>query len=200
MGQNVTDYSERYTTLENVKQTLGTTTVSAADDTFLSSLLAPASRYIDFFCNRRFVAIEETRYFDAIEDTDGRLLIVDTDLVAVTAIINGDEQTIPDTDYVLEPRNHVPKYGIRLKSGTNHFWTFRNSPEEAIAVTGRWGYSNGTPDAIEQACRGIVIYLYKKRANPFLQVGVDQSGLAVITSQLPDDVRDALGPFIRHAL
>lgn len=188
-----------YTTLEAVKQSLNIPDNGTADDAFLGDLIPRASRAIERYCGgRNFVAETETRYFDAAEDVRGQVLFVDKDLVEVTAIVNGDGDTLPDSAFVTEPRNQTPKYGIRLKAGSGITWTFQTDPEDAIAVTAKWGYAEGTPADIEQACVRLVVYWYKLRKNPFLEVGIPETGQIAISAAIPNDIQVTLNPYIRQ--
>lgn len=185
-----------YTTLTAIKQTLnenGTT-----DDAFLTALIARASRAIDTHCQRFFVGETETRYFDAVRDIDGQTLLLDEDLLAVTELTNGDGDVIPSGDYVLLPPNFSPHYAIRLKASSSESWTYISDPENAIRVEGTWGYSNGTPDDIEQACIRLVVYMYKQRKNPFLEVGLPDGGQVNISPSMPNDIKDLLASYRKH--
>ncbi|MBZ0310601.1 MAG: phage gp6-like head-tail connector protein, partial [Anaerolineae bacterium] len=148
-----------YTTLEAIKLTLNE--VGTTDDAFLTALITRASRAIDTHCGRFFVGEAQTRYFDAIADIDGQILLLDEDLLSVTELTNGDGDVIASSDYVLLPSNHSPHYAIRLKASGSESWTYVDDPENAIVVNGTWGFSNGTPDDVEQACIRLVVFMYK---------------------------------------
>lgn len=184
-----------YSTLAAVKQSLNRTTED--DDAFLEALITRASRMIDDYCQRFFVGETQTRNFDAVQDVYERTLYLDEDLLSVDVIQNGDGTTITASQYVFEPRNRAPKHGITLKSGTADLWTYFTDPENAISVTGTWGYSAGTPDAIQQATNRLVIWWFKQRSSPFTEVGTTDAGLATINPSMPNDIRLLLQPFIK---
>lgn len=185
-----------YTTLAAVKRSLNEN--GTADDAFLIDLITRASRTIDTHCKRFFVGEMDTRYFDAVRDIDNQTLLLDEDLLSVIELTNGDGDVISSGDYVLLPPNFSPHYAIRLKASSSEHWTYISDPENAIQVEGVWGYSNGTPDDIEQACIRLVIYMYKQRKNPFLEVGLPDGGLVNISPSMPNDIKDLLSPYRKH--
>lgn len=185
-----------YATLEAIKLALNE--VGTTDDAFLTALITRASRAIDAHCGRFFVGEAQTRYFDAITDIDGQILLLDEDLLSVAELTNGDGDVIASSDYILLPPNHSPHYAIRLKASSSESWTYVDDPENAIAVNGAWGFSNGTPDDVEQACIRLVVFMYKQRKNPFLEVGLPDGGLVNISPSMPNDIRDLLASYRKH--
>ena len=69
-------------------------TADAVDDSVIDDILEAASRYIDSQCHRAFYPRTETRSYDV---PNGRKLIVDDDLLAITTLTNGDDNTIAST-------------------------------------------------------------------------------------------------------
>ncbi len=68
-------------------------------------------------------------------------LRLDEDLLAVSELLNGDGKEIDSADYVLEPANSYPKNRIRLRGTAAAYWVGGdNGNEQAICVTGLWGY------------------------------------------------------------
>jgi len=63
----------------------------------------------------------------------------DACLLAATTITNGDNTSISSSDYVLQPNNRYPVKIIRLK-GSKCWKPNCNQWEQAISVTGIWGY------------------------------------------------------------
>jgi len=187
-----------YTTLNIVKTYLRIT--ASTDDDLLEDLIATASRMIDDYCGRRFVAENETRSYDAVgPHIIGRLLLLDGDLLSLTTLTNGDGSEIDAEDVVLRPMNSTPYFGISLKQGSGLAWTYDDSPEGAISVEGQWGFSASAPEPVAQAAIRLTAWLYRQRdtgaeGSAGVQVG-DQGG-AVPPARLPRDVRDLLSPYI----
>jgi hypothetical protein len=91
-----------YCGVDELKEYLGVT--GTADDAMLLTLLAAAQRTIDSYCARTFEATADTvRTFDSQRDVDGYTLTVDSDLCAITSIVNGDGTTISNSHYVTDP-------------------------------------------------------------------------------------------------
>lgn len=64
----------------------------------------------------------------------------DAPLLAVTSLTNGDGTVIAASDYVLEPANAFPLFKIRIKSTSVQVFDYTDTWEQAIHVTGVWGY------------------------------------------------------------
>src|SRR5688572_14878595 len=151
-----------YTSVAAVKTYLHITGTS--DDSLLADLVKRASRLIDDHCGRWFDARTETRYYDALgSHMTGRLLLLDADLLSVTSVVNGDGATIPSSEYILRPVNWPPYFGIALKHASNTRWTYTTSPENAIAVTGSWGFSTIIPEPVVHAAIRLATWLYRQR-------------------------------------
>lgn len=153
-----------YLTRAEAKVYLGAT--ATGDDALLDALLLAAQAFIEgpMGAQRVFEASgDTTRYFDAVRDVCGRTLTLDRDLAAITSVVNGDGATIASSEYVTEPRNSAPYYALTLKAGGNAVWQWTTSPENAIAITGKWAYSTTAPEKVKQWMREIVAYLYRRR-------------------------------------
>jgi hypothetical protein len=133
----------RYVGRSTVKSRLGITDTN--DDTAIDSVIESVSRQIDQFCNRRFFAAIETRYFTA---RSGVMCPVD-DLLSVTTLATDDnaDRTYSNswaaTDYELEPVNAALKSPpqpytsiVVTPNGVEAFGTDRR----AVKVVGLWGY------------------------------------------------------------
>src|SRR5574341_70806 len=188
-----------YTTLSAVKSYLRITTT--ADDTLLSAFITRASRMIDDHCGRWFSAETQIRKFDAVgRHISGSLLFVDADLLTITSLINGDGARIPSNAYVLRPSNFPPYFGVSLLASSGLYWNHTGDPENAISISGTWGYSAATPDPVGQAAIRLAAWLYRQRdtgAEPVGEVQVTERGVAVAPARLPRDVADLLMPYIR---
>lgn len=178
-----------YTTLADLKMYLRIS--GTADDALLSALITRASRIIDDHCGRWFAAREETRRYDAVgRHITGRLLLLDADLLSVTAITNGDGTAIDPDDVLLRPYNMPPYFGIALKQSSGLNWTHNGDAEGAIVVTGMWGFSTTPPEPVVQATLRLAAWLYRQRDS-------GAEGTEALSAHLPRDVRDLLAPYVR---
>lgn len=177
-----------YITRAAVKTYLGAT--QTGDDALLDSLILAAQAFIEGPDGAQRVyeaAADTTRYFDAISDVSGRTLYLDRDCCQITTVANGDGGAIPSSEYVTEPRNSTPFYAITLKAASAYVWQWSNSPENSIAITGRWAYSVTAPERVQQWMRELVAYLYRRKdssgdADRPLLTG---DGITILPSALP---------------
>lgn len=128
-----------YTTIATVKAFLDITSTNSTDDGVINDLITQTSRYIDDKTGRRFYPSVETRSFNT---PDGRELWLDDDLLSVTTLTNGDGDTIPSTEYILQPANYYPKYAVRLKQASTYYYETDDdgNTEQVIDVLGWWGF------------------------------------------------------------
>jgi hypothetical protein len=132
-----------YATLAEYKSWIavrgGSVSTDASDDAVIEILLRSASRYIDSQTVRQFYPSVETRYYDVPK---GRTLILDDDLLEVITITNGDGNTIPSTEYILESANVSPHWGITIRRSSSYYWTWDSNgdTEGVLEVTGVWGF------------------------------------------------------------
>jgi hypothetical protein len=197
-----------YCTLDDIKadqsivdQTTGIPTPSTSDDALIEDLITRCSRDIDDECGRHFYGIVETRLFNALDNVDGRDLLLDEDLAAVGDITLGTGDVLATTEYVLLPLNTVPKHQIRIKASSAHAWSsYFVDPEAAISVEGTWGYVPGTapPQRIRQACIDLVRWRYRRRHAPFEQAGMGDLGQYQVPSGMPSDIQRMLGYYKRY--
>lgn len=150
---------------------------SAADlDALIQQAVDWATAEIDSLTGRRFEAFSEVRHYDrsaldwASANTSRfdytsygwRTLELDEDLLTVTTLTNGDGVVIPSNQFILEPRNVLPRHRIRLLSPAA--WVF--PIDGTITVDGDWGYS-ATPDAmIQGTCLRLAEWYYKSNKLP----------------------------------
>ncbi len=188
-----------YCGVDELKEYLGVT--GTADDAMLLTLLAAAQRTIDSYCARTFEATADTvRTFDSQRDVDGYTLTVDSDLCAITSIVNGDGTTISNSHYVTEPRNETPYYAIRLKTSAGKVWTSTVSgdSENAITITGKWAYSTSAPSDIAHVCKRLAAYIYRQKDNAGdLDRAVIAGNSTILPAQIPSDIRLMLTPYKR---
>jgi hypothetical protein len=190
-----------YCTLAQVRKYVDVKKASnTSDDVLISDLITRASKRIDTYTGRTFTERTETRRFDAVRDVQGQRLWVDDDLLAVDSITNGDGTAIIASDYVLEPANEAPKYAIKLLASSSESWTYNTDPEQAISVTGDWGYMAGTvaPSDIQHAAIRLTAWYYQQREAPFETVAFPEVGAVVVTQAIPPDITAILNNYVRQ--
>jgi hypothetical protein len=210
-----------YVTLEALKRYLKIATGVTVDDTLLTELIADATSIINAYTDRVFEAsVDTVRRFDAVryreyadrmqieyyqyfDYYDQRVLWLGKyDLAQITSIVNGDGTTVASTEYVTLPINAIadgrPIYGIRLKLDSDIVWTWNDSPDAAIVVTGRWAYSVTCPGAISFATKRLAQYLYKQKdTSAELDRTIYTADGMVVPNSLPADVVQYLEPYKR---
>lgn len=175
------------------------------DDALLTLLIARAQAMIDAYCRQTFEAAgDTTRYFYAIDvhdggNVDGRDLVLDAPLCAITSITNGDGVTVTAGNYITQPLNDTPYYAIRLTASSGLWWTHDTDVEkDTIAIVGKWAYSTTAPADIVQACTRFATYLYRQRDNALdLDRAVIDGGITILPTTIPRDVQMTLAPYRR---
>lgn len=87
----------------------------------------------------------ETRYYRWPDQQTAyyyRLWLDGNQLISVDTLTSGGE-TIPPTDYYLEPQQYGPPYNrIEINLSRSSAFGFAGTPQRAIAVTGLWGHTD----------------------------------------------------------
>ncbi|MEY4376140.1 MAG: hypothetical protein RJB26_690 [Pseudomonadota bacterium] len=182
-----------YETLANLRRWLNIT--SSSDDDILQAALDDATAHIERETLRVWAAIADTtRRFDAVVDVRGRTLVFDAEIASITSITNGNGASVAASQYVTEPRNASPATAVTLKLNSTTEWTWSTSPEDAIAVTGRWAATITPPDDIVRACRRLAAWYYLQRRNPddLDRPIVTADGMTLTPSRVPSDVAGPL--------
>lgn len=197
-----------YTDISRVKLELGISATDLTADTLLRGYVSKAQATIE--ANRPLgtgrifeAAADSTRYLDApadaSSDPDGPsyLLMLPQygDLCQITSITNGDGTTVSSSNYVLEPRSlpDGPWWGIRLKRNSGVTWTYDDSPEGAIAITGRWAYSVTAPEPIVRAATRLVVFYYRAKDSAGMTDNATQTDQGIILpTHMPKDVREII--------
>lgn len=178
--------------------------VTVEEQDRITEVLTKAQARIETYCGRVFEAATATRTYDATgPHIDGRMLLVDADLLSVTTLTNGDGSVIPSGDYVLRPNNGNPKYAIVLKASSSHYWTWADDPEQAISVAGSWGFDTSAPPDIEQAVLQLADWYRKLQSQQPSDIGAARrlpDGTIELPSRLPKDIADLCEPYVRRAL
>lgn len=195
-----------YLTVEEVAAYLGRANFKAGDEALLQDVILPGVQdLVDQFCHRTFeAAADSTRAFHALDDTgeDRRTLFLDADLCAITAVVNGDGETIPSSAYTTLPANETPYHALVLKASAGYAWTYDDDPEGAISITGRWAYSTTPPPKVKIACLRFVKHLYRQRDNDATgesdQPRMSESGVWIMPTKIPADVKAYLTPLVKR--
>lgn len=188
-----------YAQVADVKLYRGIASGETDDDTLIETLLDAAQSVIDGYCDRTFdYTTTSTKYFDAVEDVDGRRLYLGDDLAAIVTLTNGDGAVVASTSYTTVPRNETPYREIVLKSGSTVSWDYTNDPEDAITIRGRWAYGMTIPAAIQQAAIRLAAYFYaQKDAQVFDVTMYPDAGVMTVPQGIPRDVQELLRPYRR---
>lgn len=181
-------------TTAEFKTYLGIT--SSNDDALIADLLLSAQRFIELDTDKVFdVSAATTRYFTYGEDTsrDGLTLYLDTYLVSVTTLTNGDGVVVTSSNYKLFPLNRAPYTHIRLLANSGLVWTYEDDPEGAISVNGLWGWSATPDNHIKQLMRRLTGFLYRQKdAQAYDLTGFSEIGQIRVRHQLPKDIEEML--------
>lgn len=133
-----------FCTREDIRSALDAAS-AARSDAQLDRALDAAARAVVGRCNRRFVPVIATRYFDwpsSQTSASWVLRLDDNDLISVTAITSGGV-TVPVGDVNLEPVNSGPPYTrVEIRLDRPSTWSSGGTHQRAIAITGLWGYAD----------------------------------------------------------
>lgn len=196
-----------YTTAADMKTFME---ISSNDDNALiTTMISQAQKIIDAYCKRTFEYGNATVHkFTPLPVNyggdilmDGLTLMFDTDCCSVSSVVNGDGTAIASSEYVLLPANLTPSYGLQLKRLSNVRWTYSDSPEQSIQVTGKWSFSETAPADIVYATQKLVKYIYTSRANSqdADRDVVSTDGVVIAQSRIPKDVLSIINPYKRYS-
>jgi len=173
-----------------------------SEDGLLGEMITSAESYIDTSTHRHFRIRQVTwRHFHAENDVDvdENMLFLDYDLVKDYEIINGDGSIVPVAHRFLHPANRPPYWGIRLDHTL--FWTWEDTPINAIRVNGLWGYSEKAPTDIVQATRRLAAYLYKQKdSQVFETASFFEGGILTIPEGVPAFVQQVIDKYTRQGV
>lgn len=182
-----------YATLAQLKTFLKIAAATTTDDGLLAENVTRAQSIIERVTSKAYEASQDaTKYFDAVRDVYSRTLFFDNQwLAAITSITNGDGVALTSADYVTEPRNTGPWFGLTLKTSASAVWTFSTDPEDAITIVGKWAYATTPPDYIVQATIRLAAYLYRQKDNATGDADrplLTGDGVTIMPQALPADV------------
>lgn len=187
------------------------------NETLLQAKLTEAQAIIERVTERVFEAsTDETRYVDYVpnETIDGRTLFLPDDLCRITSITNGDGTALTPDHYVTTPRMRTvlsgvvslpnspkawPWYEILLKASSSKAWNYGDDTEEAIAIVGRWAFSETAPADIKQATILLADWLYNQKdtLNDREDSAVNEHGIALLMAGLPMGVQSRISRYVR---
>lgn len=173
---------------------------SSGDDAVIEQCIEAASRVIDNETRRTFYARAETREYDV---PDGDTLYLDDDLLSITKFTNGDTTEITAGDYFLKPNNDSPKFAVKLRGSSNVVFEFDLSGDgdQALAISGSWGFSSSAPKDIEVATLVLAKTIYDKRhgENESSDTVITPSGLILSPKDIPASVKSVIQKYQRLA-
>jgi hypothetical protein len=160
------------------------------DDDVITAIIEGVSRGIDQICHRRFYCdtADETRVYDTPKDRIAGVLYLDTDLLSITTLTNGDGSVITSGQYVLEPYNTTPKFAIKIRPTVAVAWRDNGGDTlGAISVQGQFAYSSTPPAAVREACKIWAKNEYKSRFgdNSGGMVQVTAAGVVITPESIP---------------
>lgn len=164
------------------------TSFGGSEDTVLQSFIDQATAEINATTGRSYEATTTTKRFGADSVYD-EILLLDCDLLTVSAVTNGDGATI--TSYTLLPRNTTPYCAIELTAAS---W----DTTADIQVTGAWGYSTSASADVKRVAMRLAYFYWQKRA----ATGESQifgDGVIQVAAGYPADVREWLNQHRRRA-
>lgn len=187
-----------YCTATQIKAVMPDTAWDTSYDTLLATLATRASRMLDRALGREpgafYSDTDTVRYFDGNGMTG---LWVD-ELISVTSIQvaeGGDLNTLTtwgSTDYLLWPYNAAAEGRPYLRIdvddlyGSKSYWP---RYRKAVKITGKFGYSDTTPDEVTQAAIILAVRHFKRGQQGFQDVGaVTDLGQLRYVNQVDPDV------------
>jgi len=189
--------SDLYVSLEDVREYVD---IGQADDNMLLRMIRAAQTHVEKKTGRAFLVPADSSQTLPIFQVLGDTLHLDEygELAAITEIVNGDGTIIPAGSYVTNPPNRTPYYAIKLKSSSNLSWIAGNDPDEAITITGRWGYSITPPEDLRQGIIRLVAWMYRQKDNSgdMDRPVVSKDGQLLLPSRLPKDFVELVDGYV----
>lgn len=200
--------TDGYATLAELKAVLDIPVDYTDKDTLLERAIEGASRRIDGWCHRSFVAAgtasgsATARVFPAYSST-----VIYCDDIANTAGLvvktddNADgvyESTWASSDYQLEPVNSIAKGepAYRIVAIDTLFPTW--AAPAPVQITANWGWPS-VPHAVREACLLLAGRQFKRGDSLLGVAGFGDLGAITVRSVDPD-VEGLLNPFRRRAI
>jgi hypothetical protein len=190
-----------YTTLADVKASLGIPSGSTGEDTFITASINAAEQEIDNYCGRTFVAdgAASARVF---QPYDGVKVLLDDFYTATGLVVKTDTSndgtyattlTI-DTDFIYNG-NAAPFNILYNVSGA--FPRYLNA-RPTVQVSAKWGYEATVPAAVSTAALVMSARLFQRRSSPLgVMAGVVNDFGPIRVNKLDPDFRSLLAGFRR---
>jgi hypothetical protein len=178
----------------------------STEDSLLTTIINGAINYVERATGRDFVSASATRSFPCLPQfvDSGRKMLTTKgmDFASVSAIVNGDGDTLSASEYYLWPIGALtdgrPYYRVVLTDESGLVWTDRPS---LIAVTAHWGFSTACPAAIFEALLELGANMYRRRqtgnTGQVLQVG---RAVLVQPGDLSSTITDVIQAYKRGSL
>ena len=190
-----------YTTLADVKASLGIPSGSTGEDTFITASINAAEQEIDNYCGRTFVAdgAASARVFQPYDGVKVLLddFYTDTGLVVKTDTSNDGTYATTltiDTDFIYNG-NSAPFNILYNVSGA--FPRYYNA-RPTVQVSAKWGYEATVPAAVSQAALIMGARLFQRRSSPLgVMAGVVNDFGPIRVNKLDPDFRSLLAGFRR---
>lgn len=131
-----------YATLAEVRAELEVNNplVVSEDPKAIRALIDATARIELELAGKTFLPRVQTRYFNAVADTEGLNLRLNEPLAELTSVTNGDGAVLTSGQYTLIPRSGPPYHTIRLEANGAVAWQTAadGDPVDAITVAGVW--------------------------------------------------------------
>lgn len=139
------EYGNWYCTRESVKRALSVT--GSARNAQVDDAIEAGAREIEQITNRRFIPKTEKKLLTWPQRHPRRwfVLHLPEDLVTVTEVTKDDDTAtvIPLADVLLEPNDIGPPYSrLEIDLSSSSFFSYNLTHQQAIRVTGEWGYTD----------------------------------------------------------
>lgn len=161
-------------------------TYTPTDDAALTAWVAEAEGMLHDKTGRRFASASETRYYDKAAVSGSRLFL-DTDLLSIGSVVNGDGVTLDAANYRAYPLNGSPKWAVDI---VGKAWQTPSSGG-LIAVTGDWGYMAAATDDVKRFLYSLTYWLQETRTATG-KVTVFDDGSRIVDSGLPVHLKEWL--------
>lgn len=184
-----------YSTADDLKTRLNIS--GSQDDALLSDLIDAVDEWIDRYCNRPrgafAVAVDSTRYYGSSAVCD-QVLTLDSTILSVTTLTNGDGVALSSGAYRLHPRNEERHYQIRLLS--TYAWNFPDLDSE-ITVVGAFGYSADAPAPVREASLHFAGWQFKRYQAALQDASVNfELGQIRYSKKVPETVLALLDQYV----
>jgi hypothetical protein len=190
-----------YTTLADVKASLGIPSGSTGEDTFITAAINAAELEINNYCGRTFV-VDGAASARVFQPYDGVKVLLDDFYTATGLVVKTDTSndgtyattlTI-DTDFIYNG-NSAPFNILYNVSGA--FPRYLNA-RPTVQVTAKWGYEATVPAAVSQAALIMGARLFQRRSSPLgVMAGVVNDFGPIRVNKLDPDFRSLLAGFRR---